>query len=459
MDVGDSSPRVILTPAPAGERVDEYEDFIEWLANAAPAEEKAIRGEIDRYFAQPGDKDAVEALNLALTEVLKPEVDRRRREQILDRIEPFTRSDPEEAVTYGRDPVTGALLLSFERAADLMSPLYSRPDLHYVRAELGEQKFSLEPVKRLSTRNRGPWYRRLLGGRKVDRIELSCYLRKGRIYIPTQARTKAGYWTGVDPVEVVPADDAVLIRAAFHRTLSRGNPRVSTPLRRDPPVFSMLSLAGVKSWVAFEKGAHHWRLTRIDRDWTIHVLKKAPRGWESDETLDITFPPGTDFDAVIDWLIMAMKQAELDPPGSWFFYVRDGMVYIPTTASIGGNGFLDVDPVDRVALVDGGAVRSAVLDTIARGNPKIAAPDRSDEPPIAVVKAGSFPTWASFERTASVWCFGHRANGWQLIPYRRDRQGVLVADKDRATRLDGERDAAVDYMVAILQRPTMQSSI
>jgi len=44
---GSSERRATLPP---GERIDELGDFVEWLANAKPEDEKAIRAAIKRYY-------------------------------------------------------------------------------------------------------------------------------------------------------------------------------------------------------------------------------------------------------------------------------------------------------------------------------------------------------------------------------------------------------------------------
>jgi hypothetical protein len=60
---------------PPGDRIDELGDFLEWLANAKPEDEKAIRGEIKRYYYDVGDTLGGDALNVALSDVLEPRID------------------------------------------------------------------------------------------------------------------------------------------------------------------------------------------------------------------------------------------------------------------------------------------------------------------------------------------------------------------------------------------------
>jgi hypothetical protein len=102
--------RVRLRPGP--QRVDELADFIEWIANAKPEDEQAIRAEIKRYFYDVGDQGSAAALNSALTVLLRPGITQEDRQRILDRqLDAFTRTDP-GAYAQTRDWATGAALLA-----------------------------------------------------------------------------------------------------------------------------------------------------------------------------------------------------------------------------------------------------------------------------------------------------------------------------------------------------------
>jgi hypothetical protein len=79
-------------------RIDELEDFAEWLANATPEDEKAIRAEIKRYFEDVGWQSAAHDLNAKLSIVLRPGVTPDIRQRILDSIDLYTRVDPAEYV-------------------------------------------------------------------------------------------------------------------------------------------------------------------------------------------------------------------------------------------------------------------------------------------------------------------------------------------------------------------------
>jgi hypothetical protein len=99
---------VRLRPGP--KRIDELADFIEWMANAKPEDEQAIRAEIKRYFYDVGDQGSAAALNSHLTALLKPGITQGDRQRILDLMDVYTRADPAENVR-NRDIATGLSLL------------------------------------------------------------------------------------------------------------------------------------------------------------------------------------------------------------------------------------------------------------------------------------------------------------------------------------------------------------
>jgi hypothetical protein len=102
--------RVRLRAGP--QRIDELADFIEWIANAKPEDQQAIRAEIKRYFYDVGDQGSAAALNSALTVLLRPGITKEDRQQILDRqLDAFTYADP-GAYAQIRELATGAALLA-----------------------------------------------------------------------------------------------------------------------------------------------------------------------------------------------------------------------------------------------------------------------------------------------------------------------------------------------------------
>ena len=96
---------------PPGQRIDELGDFLEWIANAKPEDEEAIRAEIKRYYYDVGDAFGGDALNRALSEVLEPGVDTETRQEILNSIEDYANIDPAEMGQF-RSSLIGSILLT-----------------------------------------------------------------------------------------------------------------------------------------------------------------------------------------------------------------------------------------------------------------------------------------------------------------------------------------------------------
>ena len=107
--VGPAERRVTLPP---GERIDELGDFLEWLANAKPEDEQAIRAEIKRYYYDVGDTFGGDALNAALSDVLEPGISQQVRQEVLKGIAHYAVSDPAEVVQARNLAVGGILLFS-----------------------------------------------------------------------------------------------------------------------------------------------------------------------------------------------------------------------------------------------------------------------------------------------------------------------------------------------------------
>jgi CDI toxin restriction endonuclease-like domain len=88
--------RVVLPP---GERNDELADLLEWIANAKPEDEKALKAEIKRQYLDVGDTTGANALNAALDNVLGPGIEYKDRQRILDAIGPYSLAEQGDRTT------------------------------------------------------------------------------------------------------------------------------------------------------------------------------------------------------------------------------------------------------------------------------------------------------------------------------------------------------------------------
>lgn len=82
-------------------------------------------------------------------------------------------------------------------------------------------------------------------------------------------------------------------------------------------------------------------------------------------------------------------------------YLWRDKVVIPETARVEAGYFLEVDPVRILPAADLNSIRSALTDSLNRGNPACPTPDRSAFPEPVVLRALGLRSWHSFVRQAT----------------------------------------------------------
>jgi hypothetical protein len=136
----------------------------------------------------------------------------------------------------------------------------------------------------------------------------SCVLRDGTVYVPTTAKTDAGYYMDREPVAVLPASNTDGLRRAFHDVIARGNAIISTPTRASQPPPILLKYAGVKTWSSFMHGASTWSIKDKDGKYQIVGYRAHPDGyWVEDPTQKVDFAPDSTIDEVIDRMIAILQ--------------------------------------------------------------------------------------------------------------------------------------------------------
>jgi hypothetical protein len=100
---------------PPGEYIDELRDFLEWLFNAKPEEEMAIRGEIKRLYYDVGDTFGGNALNAVLSDLLEYRSDKEWRQQLLESYASYAKTNP--ALMGIIHSATAGLILANPRTA------------------------------------------------------------------------------------------------------------------------------------------------------------------------------------------------------------------------------------------------------------------------------------------------------------------------------------------------------
>lgn len=143
----------------------------------------------------------------------------------------------------------------------------------------------------------------------ATQLSIAFYVRNGTVYLPVMARTHAGYYVDMEPVEVVSANDAQAFATVLQRAIERGNPVVPAPARDAVPKPVVLRYAKVKSWKQFEHTADYWHLSRDDDAWEFGPWKRRlDRGWEPDATRQKHLEGQRNTEDVVKSLVQSVQQ-------------------------------------------------------------------------------------------------------------------------------------------------------
>jgi hypothetical protein len=141
---------------------------------------------------------------------------------------------------------------------------------------------------------------------------VTCTLKNGIVYVPTNVKTEAGFYMRREPVAVIPAGNTDALRRAFRDVMERGNQIVPTPKRNAFPPPILPKYAGAKSWSAFMKGASEWAINEEKGNYDIVPYRKDPegsQGWTADNEHRTQFPVGTTREQVIEQMIKLIQAA------------------------------------------------------------------------------------------------------------------------------------------------------
>lgn len=127
-------------------------------------------------------------------------------------------------------------------------------------------------------------------------MDISLYLRKGRVYIPTSRQIPGSYYRETEPVQVVPASNTVAVTDAFECAIRVGNPPITEQETPALPSWVTPARTGVRSWSAFERGALTWSLNTDPKTGEYRMRPYDPRnggGWTPGPIPVFTLPANT----------------------------------------------------------------------------------------------------------------------------------------------------------------------
>jgi hypothetical protein len=139
-------------------------------------------------------------------------------------------------------------------------------------------------------------------------VHWGIFIRHNVAYIPTSAKTEAGFYLDIEPVEVAEVSDTARFTEAVKAALSRGNPTVATPSREDYGKPPLVKYAKVKSWSQLERGSSFWGISEKSGRYEFGPYKRrADRGWEEDPGRVVTLPPALTINEVIRQIVEVVQ--------------------------------------------------------------------------------------------------------------------------------------------------------
>jgi hypothetical protein len=135
------------------------------------------------------------------------------------------------------------------------------------------------------------------------------------------------------------------------------------------------------------------------------------------------------------------------------FYLRKRIVYIPTYGTIEKGFYRAVEPVAVVPISNTEALRQALHDAIARGNPIVPNLPRGHWPPRVTLEHAGIATWGEFNRGASYWGIDEEGGVFRILAHEKKNRRGWKEDEERSETFPSgsPADDVVERMIAIVQ--------
>jgi len=134
-------------------------------------------------------------------------------------------------------------------------------------------------------------------------------------------------------------------------------------------------------------------------------------------------------------------------------YLRNGIVYLPTMGKMDKGFYRGIEPVAVVPASNTEALRHALGETIARGNPRVPMLRRSEWGPPVLLKYAGVKSWSTFERNMLLWDIKEDAGCFRIESNSKRPDGMWLEDPKQTIKFapGTGMDSVVDRMIAILQ--------
>lgn len=137
------------------------------------------------------------------------------------------------------------------------------------------------------------------------------------VYIPTVAKTEAGFYEDIEPVAVIELSDTNTLRSVLEQRLIEGNPIIPTPKAAGRATSPILKYSPIKSLSKFDKEAAYWRIYEKGGIYEFGPLKRRiDRGWEEDPEKMRKMSSESTLDDVVDQVVKSVQASSTRYIGS-----------------------------------------------------------------------------------------------------------------------------------------------
>src|SRR3954463_14722314 len=135
-------------------------------------------------------------------------------------------------------------------------------------------------------------------------------------------------------------------------------------------------------------------------------------------------------------------------------YSHRGTVYVPTLVRVEAGFYLEIEPVDVVALNQRQKLVAVLRNAMQRELPVVPTPTRDDFPKPVILKYAKVRSLRQFEREAKRWRISAIDQRYTLTPYRLRPDSGWEEDTEKEILLPNGTtlDAMLEELVERLQR-------
>jgi hypothetical protein len=136
------------------------------------------------------------------------------------------------------------------------------------------------------------------------------------------------------------------------------------------------------------------------------------------------------------------------------FYLRNGIVYVPTVGKMGQGFYRDIEPVTKIPVVNTDALRRAIAAALETGNPEVPIPPRNNWPRAVIPKHAGVKSWSAFTQHMQIWGIDQRGGVFSIVGKKVKPDGTTIDGTNQTINFpDGTGpDQITERIVAILQK-------